>query len=263
MSEQRTGHRDKVLGHNRRIKVLNTIIDVLTSEETVDLVERYVQEKEPLHLIGVNADKINELNRNKRLRKIVNRCGIINADGISVVLASRFLGKPLPERVAGIDLMESLVKLSANKGYSIYLLGAKQEVVEKTESVLKRRYPELVVSGIRNGYFNQSEWPEVSAVLKGLRPDFVFVGITSPMKEYLVEYLQNDGNNCVFMGVGGSFDVISGTIPRAPLWVQKMNLEWLFRVIQEPRRLFKRYFIGNTEFILAVLAEKARTIMTR
>ena len=84
----------------------------------------------------------------------------------------------------------------------------------------------------------------------------MFVGITSPIKEYLIEYLQNDGNNSVFMGVGGSFDVISGMIPRAPLWMQKANLEWLFRVIQEPKRLFKRYFFGNLQFIMSVIKEK-------
>lgn len=89
-------------------------------------------------------------------------------------------------------------------------------------------------------------------------PDIVFIGITSPLKEYLIEYLQNDGNKSVFMGVGGSFDVISGNIPRAPLWMQKTNLEWLFRVMQEPRRLFKRYFVGNVTFINAIIKEKVR-----
>lgn len=96
----------------------------------------------------------------------------------------------------------------------------------------------------------------ISTVIKKANPDFVFVGITSPMKEYLIEYLQNHGNNCVFMGVGGSFDVISGNISRAPMWMQKANLEWLFRVYKEPRRLFKRYFVGNGTFIRAIRKEK-------
>lgn len=249
---------EKILGDNQRIKMLNTIIDVLDVQETIDLVEKYVINKEPLHLIGVNADKINELNSNERMKEIVNSCGIINADGASVVLASKFLGNPLPERVAGIDLMQSLVALSENKGYSVYLLGARQEVVEKTAEVLKKRHPKLNLVGYRNGYFKEKDWDAISDELKEKQPDFVFVGITSPLKEYLVEYLQDAGNNCVFMGVGGSFDVISGNIPRAPLWMQKMNLEWLFRVIQEPKRLFKRYFVGNTVFIKAVIKEKIK-----
>lgn len=247
---------EKILGNNERIKILNTIIDVLDTKSTIELVEKYIKTKTPLHLMGVNADKINEVNENELMKKIVNSCGIINADGASVVLASKKLNKPLPERVAGIDLMQDLVKLSEEKGYSIYLLGAKQEVVEKTKEVLIKRYPKLIVKGIHNGYFKESDWPNISKELKKKKPDFVFVGITSPMKEYLIEFLQNDGNNCIFMGVGGSFDVISGNIPRAPKWMQKANLEWLFRVMKEPKRLFKRYFVGNIKFIRSVRKEK-------
>lgn len=249
-------NQEEVLGTNKRIKMLNTTIDVLSYDETIKLVEKYVDTKTPLHLMGVNADKINELNKNPKLKEIVNSCGVINADGASVVLASKFLGDRLPERVAGVDLMESLVKLSVDKGYSVYLLGAKQEVVEKTSEVLCEKYPGLNICGFRNGYFSRDDWRDISEELNRLNPDFIFVGITSPLKEYLIEYLQNNGNKGVFMGVGGSFDVISGNIARAPVWMQEHNLEWLFRVSQEPRRLFKRYFVGNTVFIVSVLKEK-------
>ena len=195
-------------------------------------------------------------NQNERMKQIVNSCGIINADGASVIMASKYLKKPLPERVAGVDLMQSLVSLSENKGYSVYLLGAKQAVVEKTAEVLQKKHPKLNIVGIHNGYFKETDWPSISVELKEKNPDFVFVGITSPLKEYLIEFLQDQGHSSVFMGVGGSFDVISGNIPRAPMWVQKANLEWLFRVIQEPKRLFKRYFVGNWKFIMAVVKEK-------
>ena len=247
---------EKRLGDNARVRFLNTVIDVLDTDENVKLVEKYVQTKTALHLMGVNADKVNEINENEIMKRIVNSCGIINADGASIVMASRYLKKPLPERVAGIDLMEQLIRLSEAKGYTVYLLGAKQVVVAKTAEVLVEKYPKLRIIGFRNGYFQKSEWQEISNELKEKKPDFVFVGITSPIKEYLIEYLQNDGNNSVFMGVGGSFDVISGMIPRAPLWMQKANLEWLFRVIQEPKRLFKRYFFGNLQFIMSVIKEK-------
>lgn len=249
---------EKIIGNNNRIKMLNTSIDVLSMQQTLELVEKYICTKTPLHLMGVNADKINEINCNEVMKHIVNSCGVINVDGASVVLASRFLNCPLPERVAGIDLMQNLLKVCAEKGYSIYLLGAKQEIVEKAADVLKERFTKLNILGFRNGYFNREDWICISEELKILNPDIVFVGITSPLKEYLIEYLQNQGNNAVFMGVGGSFDVISGNIPRAPLWMQSCNLEWLFRVIQEPRRLFKRYFVGNIKFIVAVFQEKRR-----
>lgn len=239
-----------------RICILNTYIDPMTMEETVNAVKKYIEKCNPLHLMGVNADKINMLNKNERLKRIVNECGIINADGASVILAGKFLRKPLPERVAGIDLMLRLIKLAEENKYSVYLLGAKQEVVEKTAMVLKQQHPGIGIVGIHNGYFQEEDWEEIASLLLKANPQIVFVGVTSPIKEYLIEFLQAKGLRCVFMGVGGSFDVISGYIPRAPLWMQKMNLEWLFRVIKEPRRLFKRYFVGNWIFIRSVLLEK-------
>ena len=247
---------DKRLGSNERVTILGADIDVLDVKDTIDLVQQYVIRKEPLHLVGVNADKLNEMAKNEDLRRIVNNCGIINADGASVILASKFLKKELPERVAGIDLMQDLIALSEHCGYRVYLLGAKQEVVEKTAEVLQTNHPKLNIVGTHNGYFKKEEWPMISEELKCAQPDFVFVGITSPLKEYLVEFLQQDGHRCVFMGVGGSFDVISGNISRAPKWIQKINMEWFYRMLQEPKRLFKRYFVGNTKFILAVLKEK-------
>ena len=251
--------RDNRIGDNQRVTILGAQFDVLDMAQTVALTEQYILRKEPLHLIGVNADKLNEMAKNPRLAGIVNNCGIINADGASVVLAGKFLKKELPERVAGVDLMEELVKRSEKQGYRVYLLGAKQEVVEKTAAVLQARYPQLKLVGFRNGYFKQEQWPAVSRQVKDAAPDIVFVGITSPLKEYLVEYLQSDGHRCVFMGVGGSFDVISGNIPRAPLWVQRLNMEWFFRMLQEPKRLLKRYLVGNCKFIWAVLKEKRST----
>lgn len=251
---------DIILGNNPRITILNTLIDVLSVQQTIALVEKYIQTKTPLHLMGVNADKINEVNRNERMRQIVNRCGVINADGASVIWASKYLKKPLPERVAGIDLMQNLVALSEKKGYRVYFLGAKQEIVKKTADILLKRYPNLIIAGIRDGYFKQDDWQTISRELEEKKPDIVFVGITSPLKEYLIEYFQNHGHTSVFMGVGGSFDVISGKIPRAPLWMRNFGLEWLFRVIHEPRRLFKRYLVGNWIFIKSVLKEeKARS----
>lgn len=251
---------EAILGNNKRVNILNAVIDHLNMCETVSLTEKYIQKKLPLHLVGVNADKINQMKKNDYLQKIVNSCGIVNADGASVIMASRFLGNPLPERVAGIDLMQELIRLSDKSGHRVFLLGAEQDVVVKTAEVLKKKYKNLIISGIHNGFFSEEEWPRISNEIKKANPDLVFVGITSPIKEYLVEYLQNDGNVCVFVGVGGSFDVISGKIPRAPEWMQKINLEWLFRVIREPRRLFKRYFVGNISFICKIFKEKRKRL---
>lgn len=249
--------KEKRLSNNKRINMLGIDIDVLTMQETIQTVEKYIDSKTPLHLMGVNAAKINEAKKNPIMREIINSCGVINADGTSVVIASKQLSKEcvLPERVAGIDLMMNLVALCELRGYRVYLLGAKSNTVIKTYNELKTIYPHLNICGVHNGYFKPEDWPKVSKMLEKAKPDIVFVGITSPIKEYLIEFLQNDGHKEVFMGVGGSFDVISKEIKRAPKWVQNANMEWLYRVIQEPKRLFKRYFIGNAEFINSVRKE--------
>ena len=183
-------------------------------QETVDEVEKYIINRQPLHLMGVNADKINELNSDEELRRIVNSCDIINADGASVIWASKVLKCPLKERVAGIDLMQELLKIAEIKGYKVYFLWGKQEVVEGMVSRLKSAYPQLQVAGYRNGYFSKEEWPEISKTIREGETQIVFVGITSPLKEYLIEYFQKDGSKAVYMGVGGSFYVLSGKIPR-------------------------------------------------
>lgn len=226
--------------------------------ETVELVDKKIREKQGIHLLGVNADKINEIKTDQEMKRIVLDADIINADGASVVLASKLLGKPLPERVAGIDLMQELLVLANKKGYSVYFLGAKEDVVTKMITKLKVKYHQLDISGYRNGYFSKDEWPDITNKLRELSPDIIFIGITSPTKEYLIDYMLDHNVKSVLMGVGGSFDVLSGNIKRAPKFIQKMNLEWAYRVAQEPKRLFKRYFIGNGRFLKEVLKERRR-----
>ena len=233
-------------------------IDPLTMAETVAATEKFVRDKKPLHLMGVNADKLNQCATDEAIKKIVNESEIINADGASVVLAARYLGYSVPERVAGIDLMQELLDLANEKGYSVYFFGAKEEVLTDMLTIFKKDYPNLRVVGHRNGYFSAEEEEAIQEDIREKNPDFVFVGITSPKKEYLIQKFMDNGVNSVFMGVGGSFDVLSGHIKRAPMWMQKANLEWLFRVANEPKRLFKRYFVGNVSFIYKVVKEKKR-----
>ncbi len=247
-----------LLMSKKRVNILGVNVDSLSMKETVSIVEHYVEEKKFLHLMGVNADKVLQCIDNTDFRNIVNLCGVINADGISLVMASKFLNCSLPERVAGIDLMIQLLASAEKKNNSVYLLGATQDAVEKTFKNIKLQYPELNVVGYRNGYFEKKEWKSISNELKQISPDFIFVGITSPLKEELIYYFEQSGNKGVFMGVGGSFDVLSGNIKRAPEIVQRLNLEWLFRVCQEPKRLFKRYLFGNIRFIYLIVREKIR-----
>ena len=241
-----------------RIQLLGINIDPLTMNETISVVEQFVSDKRPLHLMGVNADKINQCHSDDEIKRIVNESEVINADGASVVIAARYLGYLVPERVAGIDLMQELLVLANKKGYSVYFFGAKEEVLTDMLAIFKKDYPNLQVVGYRNGYFSSKDEEVIQEDIREKNPDFVFVGITSPKKEYLIKKFMDNGVNAVFMGVGGSFDVLSGHIKRAPKWMQKANLEWLFRVANEPKRLFKRYFVGNATFIKRVVHEKRK-----
>ncbi len=233
--------------------------DDFTLDQTVMAVKEKIRNKEATHLLGVNADKINDFySDDEWYRRVILEADIVNPDGISVILASRFLKKELPERVAGIDLMERLLASSVEENFSVYFLGAKESVLTEMVHRMKEKYPNLTVCGFRNGYFDESEWETIANEIHQCNPDIVFVGITSPKKEYLIDHFIKFGINSVFMGVGGSFDVLSGNIKRAPKWVQKIGFEWFFRMIQEPKRLFLRYFIGNSKFLVKVLKEKYR-----
>lgn len=235
-----------------RINIMGVPIDPYTMEETVERACEYANKNEFAHLIGVNADKYLQMIDSSEMDHIVRNCEIINADGASMLLASRKLGFEIPERVAGIDLMYELCKTCALRDYSIFLLGAQQSVVEETADMLRKLYPKINVIGVRNGYFTEDQFDEVASELARVQPDFIFVGITSPKKERLIEYFRGAGLKGVYVGVGGSFDVVSGNIPRAPKWMQAIKCEWLFRLIQEPKRLFRRYLVGNTRFLYHV-----------
>src|SRR5262249_20187513 len=163
----------------------------------------------------------------------------------------RLLSKPLKERVTGIDTFEKSVALAARKNYSIYLLGAKPEVVEEVAGRLRLEYPTLKIAGYHNGYFGRSE--DVAAGIQKAKPDILFVAMGSPRQEKWIAANLNLLNVPFAIGVGGSFDHIGGFARRAPQWMQRAGLEWLHRLLSEPKRLWKRYLIGNTRFILLVL----------
>ena len=179
----------------------------------------------------------------------MNLCPLINADGASVVWAAKKLGVPLKERVTGIDLFENLIKLANDKGYKIYLFGAKEEVVVKLKNMFEEQYPNLQIVGYRNGYFTEADEPEIVKDMAESGADMMFVAFSSPKKEYWVNKYLKQLNIPFVMGVGGSFDVMTGVTNRAPIWMQNHGLEWFYRFIQEPRRLWKRYIIGNWQFV--------------
>ena len=239
---------------NKRINFLDIPIDVLTMNETLYRVELAIKNQEHLHHTVVNAGKIVLMQNNKELRRSVIDADLINADGQSVVWAAQLLGKNIPERVSGIDLMEKLVSISHENKYKCYFLGATEEVVSKVVDIYRDQYSEDIIAGYRNGYFDKDQELQISKEIAASGANILFVAITSPKKEIFLNTYKEELQEVNFiMGVGGSFDVISGKVRRAPLWMQNSGLEWFFRVLQEPKRMWKRYLVGNTKFIFLVL----------
>lgn len=237
--------------------LLNTYVDNLNMQETLLRVENAIESKKQLHHVVVNAGKIVDMQTDLQLRKSVNESDIINADGQSVVWASKILGKPLKERVAGIDLMINLVQIAHQKNYKIFLLGAKEDVVKKVVEMYSKQYSSNLVAGYRNGYFNKEDEKKIAKQISDSGANMLFVAISSPIKEnFLSDNKELLKNVNFIMGVGGSFDVIAGKVKRAPLWMQRNGLEWFYRFIQEPKRMWKRYIVGNTKFILLVYKSK-------
>jgi N-acetylglucosaminyldiphosphoundecaprenol N-acetyl-beta-D-mannosaminyltransferase len=236
----------------------------VTMEQALDLVDRAVSSRTSLQIGVVNAAKIVNMNRNELLRDDVLSSDVIFADGMSVVWASRILGRPLPERVAGIDIMTGMLQRGNGRGYRFYLLGATDEVLEKVASRIGAEYPGVVVAGRHNGYFQEQEEEGIASEIAASHPDILLVAITSPKKEKFLARFSEKIGVPVCHGVGGSFDVMAGIVQRAPENWQRLGLEWFYRLKQEPGRLWKRYLVTNTIFCGMLFREFfRRRIMAR
>lgn len=239
----------------KSVKMFGCDVASLTMIETLQKIEHLIENKILTQHVVINAGKVVTMENDEKLKEIIKNCPLINADGQSIVWASKFLGKKLPERVAGIDLMEELIKLSNDKGYRIYFFGAKEEVVTKVVEIYKEKYKNLQVAGYRNGYFSAEDKDEIVNDMKESKADILLVAFSSPNKEYWLSENMDKINIPFCMGVGGSFDVVAGVTKRAPKWMQKIGLEWFYRFIQEPKRMWKRYLVGNSKFVYYVFKE--------
>ena len=240
------------------IEMMGVRIDNLSMEETLRKVDGFICDGRPQQHVVVNVDKLVKASQDPELRRIINECALVNVDGMPVVWASRLLGKGLKERVAGIDLYEALMRRSAEQGWRVFLLGAKEEIVSAVKPIYERKYPGLIVAGYHNGYWEAEAEPRLVEQIKASRPDLLFVAISSPKKEQFLGRYQAEMKVPFAMGVGGTFDVAAGKVKRAPLWMQKSGLEWFYRFLQEPRRMFKRYFVDDIAFLWLLVREGAR-----
>jgi len=232
----------------RRVDLLGCPLDLYSSEELLNELDEAIRRKAGAHVIHfVNANKIAKAHEDTAMRNILWRGDYVLADGQPLLPMGRLLGVHIPERIDGIGLMQKLLALANANRYGVFLLGARQDVLEKCLGMIRESYPEVLIVGSRNGYFRPDEVPAVVADIKAAQPAIVFIGIGSPIKEELADTWKEHFGAAVIQGVGGSFDVLAGLVSRAPLWMQRAGLEWLFRVWQEPRRMFWRYARTNAQ----------------
>lgn len=226
-----------------------------TMQMALDEIDRAIGQRNSLSIGMLNAAKIINMRKNQELHESVVSSNLIMADGASVVLASKMLQQPLAERVAGIDLMYQILQQGALKNYRIYCLGATKEILLEVKRKIASQYPGVVLAGAHHGYYSTQEESDVVLDIARSKADVLLVAMTSPKKERFMAKYNHMMKVPVVHGVGGSFDVFAGKVQRAPIRWQQYGLEWLYRLKQEPRRLFYRYLVTNSAFILLVLKE--------
>jgi N-acetylglucosaminyldiphosphoundecaprenol N-acetyl-beta-D-mannosaminyltransferase len=241
----------------RQINAFGIKINPLKKQDFLDIIDEGIKNKKQIVQSGINAASIVELSQSANLTKTYNQCDLINIDGMSLVWALRYFGNDIPERVACPDLAESLLKLAEIRNYGVYFLGAKEAQLQAAITNIQISFPNLRISGYHNGYFKEEDEDSIVQMIDQSKADILLLGLPSPKKEFFVEKnkLHLTSVN-YFLGVGGFFDILAGSIKRAPLWMQSVGLEWFYRLLQEPQRLLSRYFIGNLKFTRLVILEK-------
>lgn len=232
-------------------------MDVLDLPATVERCLALIEDGGGAWQASTNVLKIDLCARDRGFAESLRRSDIVSADGVPVVWASRLLGQPLPGRVNGTDLMYELLAAAEQRGLSVYILGAREDVLERALDQLRKRHPRLRVAGGHHGYFSSDEEDDVVARIREARPALLFVAMPSPWKEDFLRRRIGDLGVGLAMGVGGSVDVIAGDRARAPVWMQRSGLEWVFRLGQDPRGMWRRYLVGNLRFLWLLSQEVA------
>jgi len=247
---------EKIVSLNKRKKIFDIPVDNLSMEETLSIIKESIDNSKTINQVSLNALIIIQMKKDKYLYDTVINSDIINADGQSVIWASKILKNTIVERVAGIDLMERVVKLAYENSYKIFFFGAEEEIVKKVVDIYSQKYSPNIIAGYRNGYYKEEEEKEIAINIRESKANILFIATPTPKKEiFMYKYREIFSNVSFVMPVGGSFDVIAGKVKRAPVWMQKIGMEWFYRLIQEPRRMWKRYLFTNTEFLILLIKE--------
>lgn len=238
-----------------KISVLGIEVASLTMEEAVDRCENYIVQGGPHLVATANAEMIMMAQQDKELASILTSADLVVPDGAGVVWAARRQGCSMPERVAGFDLTQRLLALSAEKGYKVYLFGGAPGIADQARITAEKKYPGLKIIGVRDGYFMETEDKIIADEIHHAQPDILLAALGVPKQEKWLAKYKNILNVPLAMGVGGTFDVMAGTVTRAPLWMQRANLEWFYRLLSQPSRALR--MLALPRFALRVLLGKS------
>lgn len=245
-----------VLGEPKRIPILEVGIHDVTEEEAVGWVERFIQEGGPHQVVTVNPEFVMEARRNAAFRRVLNEADLAVPDGVGILWAGRLLGRPFRERVPGVELVLRLAERAAEQGYRLFLLGAAPGVAEEAAARLRERYPGLTIAGTYAGSPDPAEEEEIGARIRAASPHILLVAYGAPRQDLWLKRNLPRLNVAVGIGVGGTLDYISGRVRRAPAWMRRYGLEWLYRLFRQPWRW--RRMLSLPAFAALVLAETLR-----
>ena len=245
------------------VDILGINVAAMNMDQVIDFCREKIESRSPSLLGVLNVAKAVKCRSDYILRKSLDQADIILPDGAGIVLLSRLLCRPLPQRVPGIDIMYNLLRLADELGCSVYFLGATQEVVQKVVDIVTEKYPHVRIAGFHDGYFSHNQSKSIADDIRQSDADMLFVAMPTPKKEIFLGDWQKYTNVPLCHGVGGSFDVMAGVVKRAPQWVQNIGMEWFYRMIQEPRRLFMRYLATNSMFLILGLAQLIKINISR
>lgn len=236
-----------------RTELLGVPVDILTMSETLHKIELAIISRIRLQHVALNVAKLVSLQENNDLKEDVKSADIVGIDGMGIVLALGMLGHKNIPRVAGVDLMSNVLELCASKGFRPYILGARPEIVQQSVNVATLRYPNLKFAGYRDGYFSDDDEQNVMDQIRLSNADCLFIGMPTPRKEHILRVWRDRLGVPFIMGVGGSIDVLAGFTKRAPQWMQSTGFEWVYRIYQEPGRMWWRYVSTNAKFAFLLL----------
>lgn len=241
----------------KEIVAFNIHLHPLRRSDFKQIIEKHLKTSTKIIIQhGINAASIIEILQNVPLINVYNSSDLINIDGYSMVWGLRFLGFKVPERVACPDLANDLLAMAEENEFSLFLLGATETNLQLAIIELLKKYPRLKIVGYRNGYFSKTEEIEIVSMINQVKPDIILMGMPSPQKELFAHNHKSQLCSKYIFGVGGYFDIISGKFKRAPVWIQKMGMEWFYRFAQEPKRMWRRYLIGNFKFVIWIFIER-------